>query len=155
MNDSSHFSRLLGLLFAVAVLAVASRWLQPGADAADGPSAGDADALPARNESAFRVAEASVAPVHVPVPAQVPGQDRRAVRLGSPTSADAAALQSARPISAALCHALDERLRALDQQAANGKLPKHEQRRLRGERQRARDLLTGLRCRAGGDSYWF
>ncbi len=25
----------------------------------------------------------------------------------------------------------------------------------RAERQRARELLQGLRCRAGGDRYWF
>jgi hypothetical protein len=158
MNDRSHLSRQLGLLFAVAVLALASRWLLSGADLPEAPAAGEPDPAPVANDTPLRMAEASVAPVHaparVPAPARAPEQARHPVRLGSPVSAESAALQAARPISAALCHALDERMRALDHQAA-GKLPRHEQRRVRAERQRARELQMGLRCRAGADGYWF
>jgi hypothetical protein len=152
MNERSHLSRQLGLLFAVAVLALASRWLLSGADLAEPPAAGEPDPTPVANDTPLRMAEASVAPVHAP--ARAPDQARHSVRLGAPASVESAALQAARPISAALCHALDERMRALDHQAA-GKLPRHEQRRVRAERQRARELQMGLRCRAGADGYWF
>jgi len=153
MNDlpSRHApetSRRLGLLFAVAVLAVASRWLHPVEAQALADDAPLQASPPARDEPPLQIAEV----------AQVEVQQRRAVRLGTPADRDteraATALAAARPISAALCHALDERMKALDSQAA-GKLPRHELRKLRAERQRARDLQLGLRCRADGDRYWF
>jgi hypothetical protein len=153
MNDlpSRHApetSRRLGLLFAVAVLTLASRWLQPADEEAPSEEAPLQAAPPAQDETPLRLAEV----------AKVDVQPRRAVRLGSPAERDngraAVAVSAARPISAALCHALDERMKALDSQAA-GKLARHELRQLRTERQRARDLQHGLRCRAGGDRYWF
>jgi hypothetical protein len=152
MNERSHLSRLLGLLVAVSVLAAASRWLQSVPDAAPPPIAGDAEATPDSGDSPLRTAEAADA--HPPSTAARGPEPRRAARMGQPGPAEPVSMQSARPISAALCHALDERMRALDQQAA-GSLPKPEQRKLRAERQRARELLQGLRCRAGGDRYWF
>jgi len=153
MNDlpsrhSPETSRRLGLLFAVAVLTVASRWLQPAAEA-DAPPADDAQASsPTQDRTPLRLTEVT----------EVQVQARRPVRLGAPAERDtgraSTAVSAARPISAALCHALDERMKALDGHAA-GKLPRHELRQLRAERQRARDLQQGLRCRADGDRYWF
>jgi hypothetical protein len=154
MNDlpSRHHpesSRRLGLLFAVAVLAVGSRWLNTApAEATD--TRVDAQPAPApapvADETPLRLAD--VTTVRAP--------QRQSVRLGPPTAEQrpGAQVPSVRPISAALCHALDERMKALDRQAA-GKLPRHELRKLRAERQRARELQQGLRCRAGGDRYWF
>jgi hypothetical protein len=152
MNDRSHLSRLLGLLLAVSVLAVASRWLQSDPEAASPPIAGDAagDAEPARRgDLPLRIAEAADAD------APPPADTHRPARLGGqPGAPETVSMHAARPISAALCHALDERLRALDHRA-EGSLARHEQRTLRAERQRAREMLQGLRCRAGGDRYWF
>jgi hypothetical protein len=157
MNDlpsrqAPETSRRLGLLFAVAVLALASRWLQP----TDGDAPDDAPmdmaepprAAPAADPSPLRLADVK------PSEAQV----TRPTRLGPSDTADQAETTvpaaAARPISAALCHALDERMKALDRRAS-GKLPRHEMREVRAERARARDLLQGLRCRGGGDRYWF
>jgi len=153
MNDlpSRHApetSRRLGLLFAVAVLAVASRWLHPVEAEVLADDAPLQASPPAPSEALPQIAEVT----------QVEVQQRRPVRLGTPADRDseraAGAIAAARPISAALCHALDERMKALDSHAA-GKLPRNELRKLRAERQRARELQQGLRCRAGGDRYWF
>ena len=153
MNDlpSRHApetSRRLGLLFAVAVLTIASRWLHPVEADAPVDDAPLQALPPARDEPPLQIAEVALVVV----------QARRAVRLGTPPDRDteraAAAVSAARPISAAFCHALDERMRALDS-LAGGKLARHEMRKLRAERQRARELQQGLRCRAGGDRYWF
>jgi hypothetical protein len=156
MNDlpsrhSPETSRRLGLLFAVAVLAVVSRWLQPAVAEAPADDAPLQASAPVQDPSPLRLAEVT----------RVDVQTRRPVRLGAPEGRDdeaapaaAAPVSASRPISAALCHALDERMKALDSHAA-GKLARHELRQLRAERQRARDLQQGLRCRLGGDRYWF
>jgi hypothetical protein len=153
MNDlpSRHApetSRRLGLLLAVAVLTMASRWLHPVDADAPVEDAPLQAAPPPHVETPVQIAQIT----------QVEAQPRQSVRVGATpdrgTERAAATVSAARPVSAALCHALDERMKALDSHAA-GKLPRHELRKLRAERQRARELQQGLRCRAGGDRYWF
>jgi hypothetical protein len=126
-------SRLLGLLVAMAVLALVSRWLQPADDDVTLQSVPLAEPSDPAPDGGLRLAEA--------LPPAAPST------LGSSG-------RGLRPVSSALCLALDEKMKGLDERADSA-LSRAEQRRLRSERERGLEMQIGLRCRSSGDRYWF
>lgn len=129
-TDRLESSRLVGLLLVVTMMAVGAPWLQPP----EGQAALE-DVAPQRQE--------------LPQPAAAP-PDRVEVAAMAQEIADD---PGARPASAALCLALEDKLRSLHSRAS-GVLGEREQLEVRAERRRSREHMAALRC-TGSARAWF
>lgn len=118
-------ARLVGLLLVVTVMTTGARWLHS-------------------EEADFAEAEATT-----PAPPRLALQ-----RASLPPAAPHDAPDEARPASAELCLALQDKLRALYARAAGEALSEPDLLALRNERRKAQGQLMDLRC-AGGARTWF
>jgi hypothetical protein len=121
--------RLVGLLLVVTVMTTGARWLH--SEEADAEEA--VVSRPARATALQRTSLANAA---------------------APQDTRDDARDASRPVSAELCLALQDKLRALYARAAGEALSEPELLDLRNERRKAQSQLGDLRC-AGGARAWF
>lgn len=128
--------RLVGLLLMVTVMTTGARWLHSEeADTAEART--DITSRAPARPTALAAAATPSRELDRPAPRDTPDDDR-----------------DLRPASAALCLALQDKLRTLYVRASGESLSEPELRTLRDERRRAQGQLADLRC-AGGVRAWF